>query len=339
MPIIRKRLSEAEAVDPCNCPEKTFQVNDAGQILESTDGGQTYHLSSDDPRNDIAEQPTPPIDSGYTKCDAAQNVVNRMQDNMQKYANSLDRGQTLTQLAGIILGIIFAFLELTLIGALLTPLLIAIAAALIGMNADDFRAYFTNEVWDAVLCAVVCAMGDDARLTDDEFVRLINSLRSRVPAGIGKGVLIDSFRLAGRAEVNNYAHTGTSSGFSCSCDCPCADNFSAVVGSRLDTPYYTDYASFKSSFVPGIGQQVQIQTANTNACCKILDMKFDLVGETGGGFTPFSGNQWTCGTDWNVDPGFNPSPNLCTSKIKYQVHPIINPNDQFVMSVLFAECD
>jgi hypothetical protein len=292
----------------CGTPEccdetKTYQINDAGQILESTDG-TNYTPSSDDPRDNIPELPPITMDETHTKCDAAVNIVTHMQDNMDKYANQLEMGQTLTELVAVIMFIIFTILEVTLVGALLTPLLILIAAALIGLDRETFQAYFTTEVWDQVRCVVYCSIGDDGRFNDSRFALLISKLRSNLSDGAGKGILIDTFRLAGRAQTNNYASTGASSGADCSdCDCTSFCDYSAweIHGGRgtiidQDASGITVQASLLSG-----SYWVDIDSGDVDTCCCNITFE-NVVGVVGDSRTIWYN---PCGLGYTDDTNLN----------------------------------
>jgi len=189
-------------------------------ILERRINGGNWESDPTDPRLLIPSIPYV-IDGNHTKCDAASNARARLEDSMNAYAANMDRGHSIAELAAIILGILFLLLDVTLIGALISPFLIGIAAQLIELNVNDFNAYFSSVIWDEVLCALYCTVGDDGTWNEGAFVNLIGQLAAYMDDGAGKNILIQSVEAMGYKQLSNLAASGTSANADCS-DCTCS---------------------------------------------------------------------------------------------------------------------
>jgi hypothetical protein len=270
-----------------------INVNDTGWVLDTTD-----------PRLSIPTMPPITLDETHTKCDAATNALGNMQDVVSKYANSMEQGADISELAIAVLGIIFLFLEVTLIGALLTPLLIAIAAALIRLTRAEFEDYFTSDVWHEVLCAAYCTIGDNGQFNNSQFLQFIGKLKSGMDTGVGKDIFINTVKAAGVTQVNNWCSQGESASADCSdCDCVTFCDYSAweIHGGRgtiidQDASGITVQATLLSG-----AYYVDIDSGDVDSCC--CEITFDnIVGEVGDSRTIWYN---PCGLAYTDDTNLN----------------------------------
>ena len=149
-----------------------------------------------------------------------------------------------------------------------------------------------------------CSIGDDGRFNDSRFALLISKLRSNLSDGAGKGILIDTFRLAGRAQTNNYASTGASSGADCSdCDCTSFCDYSAweIHGGRgtiidQDASGITVQASLLSG-----SYWVDIDSGDVDTCCCNITFE-NVVGVVGDSRTIWYN---PCGLGYTDDTSLN----------------------------------
>jgi len=119
---------------PCegNCPEVLRRVNpDTGQPEISTDGGSTWTL---DPQSAVAQLVAmpPPVPAGVsgTKCDAATNGKQHIEDLIAGCSNQLETAINVFDLAVGVVEILLEIAILFISGGTASPLVIALAPAI-----------------------------------------------------------------------------------------------------------------------------------------------------------------------------------------------------------------
>jgi hypothetical protein len=292
-----------DTMSPCCYDNVQYRLTSTGQIEQSVNGG-AWQASTNDPRYAVPVLPPPVIDATHTKCDAAANAIDNMKDVVSQYANNLENGSTLAYMVGTILTIIFLFLDVTIIGALLTPLLIEIAAALILLNRADFEAYFTADVWHQVLCALYCSTADDGTLSQSGFNQFIGRLEADMDDGVGKSIFINSMKVAALNTVNNWMRIGESASADCSdCSCTTFCDYSAWVvhgGRGTILEQTTDHITVEAVQL-GSSWWVDIQSDDVNSCCCYINT--DVVE---GLFAPPTSTWWNpCTFAFDVDDNLN----------------------------------
>jgi len=210
------------------CPEVTNSYYDENGILQvSYDGGLTYEPAPSDPR--FSAPLAPPLTSteGDTRrCEAANNVVGYMKSTAdQLIADALLWGE-ISGMIGAIIAIIFVLLEIGSGGAL-TPLLLALSAALLGTGQAAFDAAMTTDVYDSLLCIVYCHTPDNGSYTAANWQQIKAEIAAQI-TGIAEKFLYDTVNAMGLAGMTNASRTGLSYGGDCdSCVCSnlCADKY------------------------------------------------------------------------------------------------------------------
>jgi len=198
-----------------------YRITPDGFIEQSVNGGEWTSITND-PRNQIPALFPITLDGEHSKCDAAVNALGDIEDLVNGFSQRLETGQSAAELAAIIVSIIFGVLEITLIGALLIPLLLAALASVVNSTRETFLAYFTSTVWDTVRCALDCTIGEDAQFTQGQFSQFLNKLRTDLGSSSEANWLINALAVAGVRWLNNATVTGSSSDANCD-DCECSD--------------------------------------------------------------------------------------------------------------------
>lgn len=332
----------------CCCGDSTpaqpilHRVTVDGRLEVSYDGGLTWEPDPEDERLTAPALP-PPVTSGEsaTKCDAATNGLEHLKDYVAAVSEQLAVAGVATTIAGAIAT--FICVSVLLIAPetfpAIYPLLVAAATAAFSVGQSAFDAAFTNTVWDDMLCILYCHIEDDGHFTEGGFSAVLADIPVKITDSIANYQLREIIKGMGIEGLNNICSYGNAALSDCSaCDCACSNNFTAAQGTPLETPYYEGYTSYQSVF-NGEVNAIVITTAAESVCCQVLDVKFDLVGETGNAFNPFAIYPWDCDVSWDDPNSAGPVTGKCLSRIIATTHPTLNPDDVFVMSILFAECD
>lgn len=205
-----------------------YRFNANGELESSVNGGP-WALAPDDPRITAIPEPVSPVYGDITKCDVATRFAAMA---MSRFLNTIIEshggGGDYAAIAGTIIGIIFLLLDITLVGALLTPLLLALVGEILRGVSEDQQAYATDEANEIALkCAFFCAAGDDGMLSESGYIRFLNSLSTQLPEGAGKSALIHMLMVLGRNTLNQYGALDVTSGNDCSsCECSTFCDFS-----------------------------------------------------------------------------------------------------------------
>jgi len=347
-------LSEAEKCDMTNncCVDVTVILHRIDpitfQLQISIDGGETWTPDPASPENSVIALP-PPVTSGVSanKCDAATNGLEKIRDAVEEMSNNLDLGLTFAEFILLVIGFILTAAFAAATGGAGTPAFLAmlaiISSACTGVYAAGktaFDNFWDSTAYDQVLCALYCNIGDDGAFTESQFAAFIAQWNSQVGRSIFSLAIRDQLIGIGRRGLNNFCASGSAAEADCAgCDCECSYSFSVVTGSPLATPYYEGYTSYLSARgIEGTDYAINIRTPDKDTCCQVLDVKFDLVGETGNGFTPFSIFKWDCGTDQDGVNSGGALVNSCINRLQPMTHPALQAGQIFVMSILFSDC-
>lgn len=193
-----------------------YRFNENWELEKSTDGGETWEPApQDDPRKTATILPR---DSLATECDAASSVVKWAQDNVSQLLGELAEGATVSVVVSVLL---LLLMVIGMIGSagLLAPLLVSFGGLIMAVGYDGLNNAFTPDVWEELLCAVRCGIGDDLAFSEAEFANLLNRIQVNI-GGVAADHLVYMFRLVGIMGLTNAARLGLDSGLSCD-DCEC----------------------------------------------------------------------------------------------------------------------
>lgn len=295
---------EGNVANACCRDAIRYRFNANGGLESSVNGG-AWTPAPDDPRITAIPEPVSPVYGDVNKCDAASGFANLA---MSKFSSILlashGGGGDYAAIAGTILGIIFLLLEVTLVGALITPLILALVAEILRGTEEDQQAWaddFDNTL--ALRCAFFCAAGDDGLLTEAGYARFLANMGTMLPAGAGKQPLIHMLMAAGRNTCNTYASLTTNVGSSCDdCDCVTFCDFSAweIHGGRgTIIEQNADHVTVEAVLL-GASYWVDIDAPTLESCC--CGISFIRTG------TPSDlNNSWycPCGFDNSTDDNLN----------------------------------
>lgn len=287
--IIVAFMEGCDSMSNC-CPVPLTRVNADGTAEVSFDNGLTWEDAGTlDPR--VAAPQLPPIDDGdgNKKCKASNRVVRQLKDLQIAWSANLGTGLTILQLAlAFASGVIIIFLSLGSTAAIIVPALLALAAAVVGTGHDAYDLLFTDDVWDTVLCAIYCAIGDDGQFTQAQFNDLLATLDS---AGFDDTVALSfssalsAWQVAG---INNAAKIPTSDNLDCS-DCACTgcgfewsifgDDETHFHGQIIDVG--EDYVTVESGTAGHC--YMLIRTADNTQGCIVTELEWLVNSATTGG--------------------------------------------------------
>lgn len=338
----------------CCCDQNQpaeYQINsETGEIEVSTDGGATFDEYAESIyATAITPAPLHGEDGDIKRCEAANNVVENLKDVQAGISEKLALTYTLYDFAIAILVEIVALVLAGITGggaALLVvpliPKIIETARAIFGLSQAAYDALFTESVWTAVRCIAYCNVSPNGKFTASAWATVKFELAQQLgsgatQAGANLAAMVDVWALTG---LNNAAAIGSGGEGNCDdCVCECFVKFEIVTGSLIETPYYEGYTSYLSAEgIPGTAYAVNIRTPGKDACCQVIDVKYDLVGETGNTFTPFSVLKWDCGQPQDGTNSGGALIGSCINRLQPQGHPTLQAGQQFVMSVLFSDC-
>lgn len=300
---------------PCegNCPEVLRRFNpDTLQPEISTDGGSTWVL---DPQSAVAQlvaQP-PPVPAGIsaTKCDAATNGKEHIEQLIAGCSDNLGTAINVFDLAVAVVEIVLEIAILFISGGTASPLVIALAPAIWGaahaafeFGKAAFDAYWTEDERDKILCALYCTIGEDGNFTGSEYNEFIARWKEDATPSVAFNFVLKALQPIGVKGLNNYCAYGAAADADCSdCECfePCDPHAWDIIDGT-DVVYGTDddgdYVELTSvTDIPNTGAQgILLTTGDADTCCRI--MAYDVIsGHLGGGLSSL------CGTPAYPDSG------------------------------------
>lgn len=324
-----RQMSDIECEDGMSdcCTEQAIirRVNpETGLLEQSTNGGSTWTPAAGGLPSYIV-QPVPPITSGVaaTKCDAATNVREQVSQWVTQVSNDFDTATTLLQFAElVVLAIVGAVLTILSAGALTAveaAILAALAGALYaawGAGKAVFDAYWVAEKLDIVLCAALCAIGDDGSFTDAQFSELWNKCNVDLPPSPAKMLFMGFLSSVGSAGLNSMAASGFSADADCS-DCECSDFMRLWVTPTGGTQVSWDgqFLVAEPVFAAGI-YQLYVQTSEFNED-RPLGLCGHMLMTVVSGAVDGLAAPWPCGSDTPVTP-VAPIESYCANRVLWR---------------------
>jgi hypothetical protein len=236
-----------------------------GRLEISIDGGNVWTPSPQDPMYSIPAMP-PPVTAGVSanKCDAATNGQEHTLDLVGKISQNLEDAITIFEFA---VAIALAVLEIAvaiITGGIGSPNAIQIAIMIWGAATAAFTAgkaafdaYWTDEVKDAILCALYCNIGDDGHFDEASYQAFLTDMQANTPSSPAMMLLVAEFKAVGPIGLNNMCSYGVNSGQDCSdCDCSCDLNNwviqAGTIVSRTNTEIVLQSVLVSGSWVAAI---------------------------------------------------------------------------------------
>ena len=146
----------------CETPQAIYQFTATGELQVSYDNGETWQNDPNDPRTTLAT--LPPVTGSDARCDTARSTVGLLH---QQADDLIATGGAWSSLGGLAEALIVLLIAVGIIGTggALAPLLLAFAAAIIGIGSTALDAALTSTVYNQLQCMVFCALTEDGELT------------------------------------------------------------------------------------------------------------------------------------------------------------------------------
>lgn len=215
-----------------NCCEDVVRIKRidpvTGRPQISVDGGVTWQSDPNDTQNQI--QLMPPIvkeGSSSTKCDAATNASEHINELIEATGTNLSTASTVFALAvGIAEAILALFLILVSAGTLTAPVtavataIWAAATSLFNLGIEAYESYWTVDKKDAILCALYCNIGDNGQFTEEQYQSFRAKVKEQLPASPALDIVMTSINAGGATGLSQMASYGNAAEADCSsCDC------------------------------------------------------------------------------------------------------------------------
>lgn len=214
----------------CDDQVKIHRFNpDTGRAEISLDDGVTWQGDPADTQNQINLLP-PLVKSGggKTRCDAATNGSEHINELITATAENLTTAETVFQLAvGIAEAILGLFLILISAGTLTAPVTLvatsiwAAATALFGLGISAYNAYWTVDKQDLILCLLYCYIGSDGQFTESQYQDWREAMKAQLPASPAFDIVMTAINAGGARGLSQMCSYGNAAEADCSsCDCP-----------------------------------------------------------------------------------------------------------------------
>jgi len=252
-----------------------------GQPQVSYDNGTTWVPDPNAIPNQITLLP-PLVHDGSlsTKCDAATNASEHVNELIEATGTNLETAGTVFALAVAIAEAVLAlFLILVSAGTLAAPVtavataIWAAATSLFALGEEAYDTYWTTDKKDAILCALFCNIGENGQFTEAQYQAFRTKVYSTLPASPALDIVMTSINAGGAIGLSQMASYGNAAEADCSsCDC------GGVCGAN-----WIDYNSVTHGHIIDFDEETGIMTVESTSndmafwsndpsgmsCCKI----------------------------------------------------------------------
>jgi hypothetical protein len=199
----------------------------SGRPEISTDGGVTWTPDPQDIQNQIMLYPPIVSPGGKTKCDAATNASEHINELITATGENLDTASTIFELAvavaGAVLGLFLIIVSAGALTAPVTAVVTTIWAAATGafeLGIAAYNAYWTVDKQDAILCALFCNIGSDGQFTEAQYQSFYAKVKEQLPASPALDIILTAINAGGARGLSQMASYGNAALADCdSCDC------------------------------------------------------------------------------------------------------------------------
>ncbi len=232
---------------------ETKRINpDTGRAEISFDGGVTWQPDPNDVQNQVQViEPIVRTGSPKTKCDAATNASEHINELITATSNNLDTAGTIFELVVAIAEAALALVVVLIVGVTIPPAAIALATAIWAAGAAAFElgktgfdAYWTTDKKDAILCFLFCNIGENGQFTEAQYQAFRAKMKSTLPASPAFDIVMTTINATGAAGLSNmasYGNAATADCDSCSCDdSDCLDHSHVHVYNGIDFAWTGD---------------------------------------------------------------------------------------------------
>jgi hypothetical protein len=218
MKIIRGRLSASDVT-----PTSLRWNPDTNTVQQTPDGGATWiDTPTLDPRAGTGYK-LPARTSSDPRCDAAENMVVKLQSMVGIFEADLAQLQAVNAIVDIVL------VFLPEVGIVIEALLAAVEF-LLTIGADVISAAFTDDQWQIVRCILYCDIASDGTVDQARFDKILDDMHAQASTVV-YDVLYTIFTLSlGVNGVSNAGATGDAVGDCSECVCGWCYHFDASSG-------------------------------------------------------------------------------------------------------------
>jgi len=180
-----------------------------GEQQVSYDNGTTWKPDPDAIPNQITLLP-PLVKEGSssTKCDAATNASEHINELIDSTGNNIQTAGTVFSLAVAVAEAVLAlFLILVSAGTLTAPVtavataIWAAATSAFALGYEAYVAYWTVDKKDAILCALFCYIGEDGQFTEAQYQSFRSKVKSQLPASPALDLVMTAINAGGRRRI------------------------------------------------------------------------------------------------------------------------------------------
>lgn len=210
---------------------KKYRYNEVTDKVEVTyDDGVTWTEDpAADPRTSTA---LIQAKAAGSECDAATNIVNFLQTNVNQVTGIFADFGTAGGVVGALVSFFMtAFGLLGPFGVIIT-LFFALAAYLVELGDAAITVAFAGDEWETIKCEIYCRVPPEGKFSEADMEEIRGAISSHVnatAAGVVNGMLL----LMGPVGTTNAVHTG-SGGTDCGgCDCGACNDFTQFFGAGV----------------------------------------------------------------------------------------------------------
>lgn len=207
------------------------QNPDTGRPEQSTDGGEVWTPDPSDVQNQVMVLPPIVSEGGRTKCDAATNASEHVNELIDATRTNLETAGTVFELAVAIAGAALAlFLIFITAGALTAPVtavataIWAAATAAFELGVEAYDTYWTTDKKDEILCALFCTIGDNGQFDDSQYANFVHRIRDRLPDSPFRALIMNAINAGGSRGLSQMASYGNAADADCA-SCHCDDTW------------------------------------------------------------------------------------------------------------------
>lgn len=268
---------------------------DTGAMEISVDGGATWSPDPSSPKFSIVKPP-PPVTSGVvaSKCDAAANAKQGIMSIVNDTSSNIATASTIFELATLVAAALLNVFLVVVTGGLASPLVLTVTGTIWGamtaiweMGQAGFDAYWNEEVFDALLCALYDNIGEDGSFTDAQYNGFRTQFKFNSPSSPARDMVMTALGVGGAEGLSVMASYGGATGADCS-DClppNCTNAWEVICGGGIileATEEYLRMQCTSNSVTGGFG--IAISTGDIEKCCFVTKVETDAGVE----FTPLS---------------------------------------------------
>lgn|SRR5574337_191453 len=271
---------EVTGVSGCCCGKditNTRFLSD-GTMQVSYDGGVTWENAPPgiDPRYSGAIAAPIPGDNGFTKrCNAAGSARAVMEDQQQQVSNDAGAWSGISGMVGALISLLI-FIGIIGTGGALTPLLLALAAALLGAGKAAFDAAFNATVWETVQCVIYCHTTESADpYSADDIAQIRQEIAAQL-TGVAAAFIDKTLEAWGQTGLTNASRAGFASDFDCTtCACPTCDYSHWTANEGVMIERAEDHITVQAIQREDGNWYAGVRSANWYSCCCHVD--YDLL--------------------------------------------------------------